>query len=95
MVTEDSDGTATCRGEVYVYMFDDLLLVIDSENVTVSHCVELVTAAANDTSSIHHGGLATVEIAGNGYQVQLPGCQNSGFGLQSSSAAKHCSSKIG
>ncbi|RJX47697.1 hypothetical protein DP106_14335 [Halonotius pteroides] len=63
------------------YTGDDLLLLIDSENVAVSHRAELVTAAAQDTSSIHHGGLATVEIAGNGYQVQLPGCQDAGFRL--------------
>ena len=81
LVVEDSEGTATRRAEVYVYGFDDLLLLVDSENVAVSHRAELVTAAAHDTSSIHRGGLATVEIAGNGYQIQLPGCQDSGFRL--------------
>ena len=81
MVVEDNDGAATHRAEVYVYGFDDLLLLIDSETVAVSHRAELVTAAAQDTSSIHRGGLATVEIAGNGYQVQLPGCRDAGFRL--------------
>ena len=81
LVVEDSEGTATRRAEVYVYGFDDLLLLIDSENVAVPHRAELVTAAAQDTSSIHRGGVATVEIAGNGYQVQLPGCRDAGFRL--------------
>ena len=81
LVVEDTEGNATRRAEVYVYGFDDLLLLIDSKNVAVSDRAELVTAAAQDTSSIHRGGLATVEIAGNGYQVQLPGCRDAGFSL--------------
>ena len=81
LVVEDTEGNATRRAEVYVYGFDDLLLLIDSKNVAVSDRAELVTAAAQDTSSIHRGGLATVEIAGNGYQVQLPGCREAGFRL--------------
>ena len=81
LVVEDTKGNATRRAEVYVYGFDNLLLLIDSENVAVPHRAELVTAAAQDTSSIHLGGLATVEIAGNGYQVQLPGCRDAGLSL--------------
>ena len=81
MVVEDNDGAATRRAEVYVYGFDDLLLLIDSENVAVSDRAERVTAAARDTSSIHRGGVSTVEIVGNGYQVQLPGCRDAGFSL--------------
>ena len=79
LVVEDSEGTATRRAEVYVYGFDDLLLLVDSENVAVSHRAELVAAAARDSSSIHRGEVATVEIAGNGYQIQLPGCRDAGF----------------
>jgi len=79
LVVEDSEGIATRRAEVYVYGFDDLLLLVDSENVAVSHRAELVAAAARDSSSIHRGGVATVEIAGNGYQLQLPGCRDAGF----------------
>ena len=81
LVVECTEVNATRRAEVYVYGFDDLLLLVDSENVAVSDRAELVTAAAQDTSSIHRGGLATVEIAGNGYQVQLPGCRDAGFRL--------------
>ena len=81
LVVEGTEGNATRRAEVYVYGFDDLLLLVDSENVAVSDRAELVTAAAQDTSSIHRGCLATVEIAGNGYQVQLPGCRDAGFSL--------------
>jgi len=79
LVVEDSEGTATRRAEVYVYGFDDLLLLVDNENVAVSHRAELVAAAARDSSSIHRGEVATVEIAGNGYQIQLPCCRDAGF----------------
>ena len=79
LVVEDSDGTATRRAEVYVYGFDGLLLLLDSQNVAVSHRAELVATAATDTNSIHRGEIATVEIAGNGYQIQLPGCREAGF----------------
>jgi hypothetical protein len=81
MVVEDNDGTTTRRAEVYVYGFDDLLLLVDSETVAVPHRAELVTTAAQDTGSIYRGGLATIEIAGNGYQVQLSGCRDAGFTL--------------
>jgi len=81
LVVENTEGNATRRAEIYVYGFDDLLLLVDSENVAVSDRAELVTAAAQDTSSIHRGGVATVEIVGNGYQVQLPGCRDAGFSL--------------
>ena len=79
MVVEDTEGNATRRAEVYVYGFDGLLLLIDKENVAMSHRAELVASAAGDTDSIHRGEKATVEIAGNGYQVQLPGCRVAGF----------------
>ncbi|RJX47788.1 hypothetical protein [Halonotius pteroides] len=79
LVVEDTEGTATRRAEVYVYGFDDLLLLVDREHVAVSHRTELVAAAARDTGSIHRGEVAMVEIAGNGYQIQLPGCRDAGF----------------
>jgi len=79
LVVEDSDGTATRRAEVYVYGFDDLLLLVDTKHVAVNHRAELVSTAASDSESIYRGAKATVEIAGNGYQVQLPGCTDAGF----------------
>ena len=79
MVVEDTEGNATRRAEVYVYGFDGILLLIDKENVATTHRAELVASAAGDTESIHRGEKATVEIAGNGYQVQLPGCRVAGF----------------
>jgi hypothetical protein len=83
-VVEDTDGTATRRAEVYVYGFDDLLLLIDRANVAAAHRTELVASAAADTDSIYRGEIATVEIAGNGYQIQLPGCREAGFTLNDS-----------
>jgi hypothetical protein len=54
-------------------------LSVIPENVSMSHRAELVATVAGDTESIHRGGKAMVEIAGNGYQIQLPGCREAGF----------------
>ncbi len=78
LVLEDADGDPTRLAEVYVYGFDELLVVVDA-NVSVSYRAELVAAAARDTDSIHRGATASVQIAGNGYQVQLPGCKDAGL----------------
>jgi hypothetical protein len=72
LVEEDNDGEATYLADVRVYAFDDLLLVVDLEAVTTAHTTELVVAAARDTNSIYRAMDASVQIAGNGYQVQLP-----------------------
>lgn len=79
LVKEDGDGEATYLADVLVYGFDDLLLVVDADRVDVGTRAELVASAASDTDSIHQGASASLEIAGNGYQVQLPGCRLAGF----------------
>jgi hypothetical protein len=78
LVVEDADGNWTQLADVYAYGFDDLLLVID-QSVSMRHRAELVSSAAGDTGSIHVGYPASVTEAGNGYQVQLPGCKAAGF----------------
>jgi hypothetical protein len=78
-VDEDADGDATRLAGVYVYGFDDVLAVFDAEHVGAKDRAEIVASAAQDTGSIHRGETASVEIAGNGYQVQLPGCRTAGF----------------
>lgn len=40
---------------------------------------DLVAAVARDTGSIYLDAESAVTIAGNGYQVQLPGCQYTGI----------------
>jgi len=81
MVVEDTDGEATRLAEVYVYGFDGLLLLIDADNVSARDRAEMVASAAKDTESIYQGTMSTVGIAGNGYQIQLPGCREAGFTL--------------
>lgn len=81
MIIEDDEGNATRRAQVYVYGFDGILLLVDSDTVAMGHRAELVATAASDTDSTHRGEVATVEIAGNGYQIQLPGCRDAGFEL--------------
>jgi len=81
MVVEDTDGEATRLADVYVYGFDGLLLLIDAESVSARDRAELVASAAKYTESIYQGTISTVGIAGNGYQIQLPGCREAGFAL--------------
>lgn len=79
LVLEDADGNAIRRADVYVYGVDDLLLVVDAERVSIADRAALVATAARDTESLHRGAAASVTAAGNGYQVQLPGCRAAGF----------------
>ena len=78
LVTEDSDGNATDLSDVHVYGFDDILIVIGAD-VAAGDRAELVATAARDTGSVHQGSMSTLAVAGNGYQVQLPGCKPAGF----------------
>ena len=78
LVEEDAEGDATHLAGVYVYGFDDLLLVVDAERVKSEERAELIATAASDSGSIHRGEAASVEIAGNGYQVQLRQASRSG-----------------
>jgi len=78
LVQEDTDGNPTDLSDVYVWGFDDLLLVI-RESMDMGRRADLVSAAAGDTGSVHGGYPSTLAVAGNGYQVQLPGCKTAGF----------------
>lgn len=78
-VEEDDDGNATYLAEVRVFAFDSLLLVINLDAVSTEQTAELVAAATRDTKSIYRAMDATVQIAGHGYQVQLPPAVDAGF----------------
>lgn len=79
LVEENADGEPAWRAEVLVYAFDEMLLVIDVGRVAVSDRAELVASAARDTESIYRAGGARIQIAGNGYQVNLPPAEDAGF----------------
>lgn len=79
LVAEDTDGNATRLADVYVYAFDDALLVLDAKHVSTADRAELVASAARDTASIYQGRVTTLQIQGNGYQVQLPNCKDAGL----------------
>jgi hypothetical protein len=79
LVEENEEGEATYLAEIRVFAFDHLLLVVDLEAVATAHTTELVVAAAQDTDSIYRGLDASVQIAGNGYQLQLPPAADAGF----------------
>lgn len=79
LVEENSEGDATYRADVRVYSFDNLLLVVDVDKMSAADIAELVASAARDTKSIYRALEATVQIAGNGYQVQLPPATDAGF----------------
>jgi hypothetical protein len=79
LVEKNADGEPTRRAVVFVYAFDDTLLVIDVDRVAVADRAELVASAARDTRSIYRAAGASIQIAGNGYQVNLPPVEDAGF----------------
>ncbi|WP_458191099.1 hypothetical protein [Haladaptatus sp. NG-WS-4] len=76
---EEKDDEPTRFADIRVFAFDGLLLVVDINRITDENMVELATSAALDTVSIHRVTNASLQIAGNGYQVQLPGAADAGF----------------
>jgi hypothetical protein len=78
-VEENADGEPTRRAAVLVYAFDDTLLVFDADRVAVADRAELVASAARDTKSIYRAARASIQIAGHGYQVNLPPAEDAGF----------------
>jgi hypothetical protein len=79
LVEENSEGEPTSLADVRVYSFEHVLLVVDVEAVAATEIAELVASAARDTQSIYRAMDASVQIAGNGYQVQLPPARDAGF----------------
>jgi hypothetical protein len=79
LVKENEDREATYLADVRIFAFDDLLLVVDHEAVPTEHTTGLVVTASQDTDSIYRAMDASVQIAGNGYQVQLPPATDAGF----------------
>jgi hypothetical protein len=78
-LVEETDDEPARLANIRVFAFDGLLLVVDIDRITDEKIVELATSAALDTVSIHRVTNASLHIAGNGYQVQLPGAADAGF----------------
>ena len=79
IVEENGEGDPIRPPEMFVYLVDQLLLVIDTDRIRVDDREELVASAIDATESVCRGEQISVKIAGNGYQVQLPGCRAAGF----------------
>ncbi len=79
LVEENSEGEVTSLAAVRVYAFDHLLLAVDTDVVSAEQTAELVASAARDSGSIYRAMAASVQIAGNGYQLQLPPARDAGF----------------
>lgn len=79
LVEEDDEGGATFLAKVRVFSFDSLLLVVELDSLSTEEVAELVVSATQDTKSIYRAMDATMQIAGNGYQVQLPPAEDAGF----------------
>ncbi|MFC6722871.1 hypothetical protein ACFQE1_00325 [Halobium palmae] len=79
LVTEDAEGATSRRAPVRVYSFDGYLLVVDRERVSDEDTAELVRALSEYTDSIYRVMDSVVQIAGHGYQVQLPPARDAGF----------------
>ncbi|WP_049972573.1 hypothetical protein [Haladaptatus cibarius] len=78
-LVEETDNESARLADIRVFAFGGLLLVIDIDRINDENIVELATSAALDTVSIHRVANASLQIAGNGYQVQLPGATDAGF----------------
>jgi len=79
MIEEDSEGRAKRRADVRVFAFDGVLIVVDLDNVRDEEITELVASTARDTKTIYRAGDSKIQIAGNGYQVQIPPAEDAGF----------------
>lgn len=81
LVEENDEGDATYLADVRVYAFDDLLLAADRDTNRLKNedLAELVASAARDSKSIYRAANASLQIAGHGYQVQLPPAEDAGF----------------
>ena len=64
-----------------MFAFDGILLVADLDRVDDEAVAELVASATRDTGSIYRAMDSKIQIAGNGYQVQLPPAVDAGFEL--------------
>lgn len=85
LVEENAEGEPTRRAPTVVYGVDSNLLIIDRDRVSLADRAELVASAARDARSIHQGGYASIQIAGNGYQAELPGAAAAGFDIGTTS----------
>lgn len=88
LVEEDSEGDPLRRADVRVHGFDGLLLVVDVDRVDEAAEAELVAVAARDSGAVYRALEATVQQAGNGYQVQLPAARDAGFAVGDSALAR-------
>ncbi|WP_227355939.1 hypothetical protein [Haladaptatus salinisoli] len=78
-LVEETDDETTGLADIRVFAFDKLLLVVDIDRIKDEDVVELATSAALDTVSIRQIIDSSLQVAGNGYQVQLPGAADAGF----------------
>lgn len=85
-VEETAEGKATRLPEVRVHAFDHLLVVVDREAVQNDAAAELVVTAIKYTQTVYRALDATVQLAGHGYQVQLPPARDAGFRVDDKAA---------
>ena len=79
LVEEDANGDPTRLAPVRVHAFHRLLLITDRKHITNDNLKELQLSAIRDAGPIRHVSDVKLSIAGNGYQVALPGYKEAGF----------------
>ncbi|MDL0137974.1 hypothetical protein PNP85_00390 [Halobacterium salinarum] len=79
LVAEDNDNTTTRLARTRIHAFDGLLVAIDVDRVPDGAEAELVATAAADTNTAYRAVTAAIQIAGNGYQLQLPNTVDAGL----------------
>lgn len=81
LVEENEEGDATRLAKVRVHAFEGLLLAVDVEKVANEEEADLVAVAARDTGTAFRADDSQVQIAGHGYQLQLPPYEDAGFSV--------------
>ncbi|MDL0118501.1 hypothetical protein PNQ29_03320 [Halobacterium salinarum] len=79
LVDEDDNNTATRLAKTRIHAFEGLLVAVDVDRVPDDVEADLVATAATDTNTAYRAVTATIQIAGNGYQLQLPNAVDAGL----------------
>lgn len=79
LVAEDDNNTATRLARTRIHAFEGLLVAVDVDRVPDGDEADLVATAAADTNTAYRAVTAHIQIAGNGYQLQLPNAVDAGL----------------
>lgn len=79
LVNEDNTGKSMSLATVSVYVFNNVLLVVDREKMDTQTVADLLAVTAKDTKRIYRGIDASVQEVDDSVMVQLPPADLAGF----------------